>query len=137
MYDSHQTTICTPAARQRLTHAPGMQSIRFWDYIDGNLVRLTLSLNASVITHTRGGYTDEGWERVSVTYEWDVDAHMVILHTFRAGADCDGRYDHEAVYTCMVEDLRRDYDEYADVMMPAWTRVDTSQRDYSAEAMGY
>ncbi len=69
-----------------------------------------------------GGPTEEGWHRFGrvVEMSWGV----VTLEEFTDGTDCDGRLstEHEFIWNPTEE---------------KWVLKDRSQRDYSAEAMGY
>ena len=89
---------------------------------------ITLKLGQS-LSHYTGGPTDEGWSSHEVT--WTYNAPREIAREYYSdGVDCDGRLSScgENVW---------DGQELNEWGYPAWQDVSHSQRDYSAEAMGY
>jgi hypothetical protein len=82
----------------------------------------------------RAGATDEGY---SVSYTtWCYDGSFVERHEYIDARDCDGRITREYHGIC-----RRDYldmgSHFEGIDYPNWQDRGRSQRDYSAEAMGY
>lgn len=128
---------------------------RFWEHVNGGWVKLSLR-EGDTIEHREGGATDEGYSVTYLTYEYDGQTVTRTAHT--DSRDCDGRMSQTTVVECAVDRLatrapyvpspeeftptaQRPYDETyqpcAGAMFPTWERVNASQRDYSAEAMGY
>lgn len=115
-----------------------MQNARFWTFINGDWVKLTLAPGYE-ITHTEGGPTDEGFHR-----EWNTWAHTGegVERTWETSSrDCDGRLDRSGECCATLEQLRaRNIGEYGPnpgALVPEWTECDSRQRDYNAEAAGY
>jgi hypothetical protein len=52
------------------------------------------------------------------------------------GCDCDGRLDRYSEYECHVRELDARHLEN-ELYLPNWKLLEASQRDYTAEAMGY
>lgn len=108
---------------------------RFWVYITCP-VRITLR-KGQTLTHSHGGRTDEGysWE----TNSWHFDGATVYAATATDARDCDGRITHDATATCPVDELDHGFVEQdlPFIAYPNWTPHKASQRDFSAEAMGY
>lgn len=121
----------------------GTPNARFWDYVGGGWVKITLRPGEELIRDTGGpcdegySYKREGWthERDHVAYRWASDSR-----------DCDGRYQDDGKLCCPLADLRaRDAldPELPDATtgpwrwLPVWGRARRSQRDFTAEAAGY
>lgn len=128
---------------------------RFWDIINGGLVKITLKPGQS-ITHFRGGPTEEGWFLEETTWYYDPYLDAVRCHTINDGVDCDGRLSHADEAISTLEDLRmvtakKVYwtldggasfypkldDRYKAIKKPRWETLESYQRDYAAEAAGY
>lgn len=119
---------------------------RFWFTVNGNAVKLTLRPGES-LHYWRGGATDEGWQRVSYSFEFDGDTVTVLCES--DGSDCDGRLSSTNELFCPVGLLRmhRAIMHYwidgqpvsipDDYYSPDWQHGRSSQRDYFAEAMNY
>ena len=90
-----------------------------------------------------GGPWDEGYSYSRDTYH--VDFGILYLETASTARDCDGRFDSFTELRVPIIDGRPAFklasadDEYAppDRRRIQWERFNSSQRDYSAEAMGY
>lgn len=133
---------------------------RFWVWHKGGFVRLKID-EGKALTFVEGGPTDEGyhWE-----YSWYMNmGDCVRYERDTESRDCDGRLDTHQAFYCRVDNLdgllsaRYDktpeldiegdhaYDEVVSPWrgtakpkrVPLWTRIESRQRDYSAEAMGY
>ncbi len=112
------------------------RNARFWVYINGGPVRLTLKPGQS-LEWDRWSRTDEGW---SYEYEcWLFSGDKVYRVSDDDGEDCDGRLSHSYKTVVDLKDLASGSPDgtVAGVFYPLWSRVKASQRDYSAEAMGY
>lgn len=112
------------------------KTARFWDLVNGSPVRITLRPDQSLSWSQRSA-TDEGWSAEFCT--WTFENGRVIAECGTDGVDCDGRMSHFTTVECRVFRLNKGLRDTvcADVTYPAWQSVDESQRDYSAEAMGY
>lgn len=129
------------------------RNARFWESHNGSWVKLTLRPGDTFYTR-EGGATEEGY---SVTHsEYAFDGKTVTRESHTDSRDCDGRMSHTTLTRCRVRKLasrapyvdrdfvataRDTFDEtYCPVpgaMLPMWERIDTRQRDYSAESAGY
>jgi hypothetical protein len=78
------------------------------------------------VSFSSGGPTDEGWDRLTISYKYE---HPKLIQEYYSDSkDCDGRYEREGVLEAAVP---------TDGGLPEWGEVESSQRDHSAEAMGY
>jgi hypothetical protein len=111
------------------------ETVRFWDYVISEPILIKIK-RGQTLRHSRGGPTDEGWHRSS--HVWHFDGEKVTCESVSDGADCDGRLTRYSMSECPISKLRAGYvDTVECIAFPAWEPVDESQRDYSAEAMGY
>ena len=76
-----------------------------------------------------GGPTDEGYSYQSLTVEVDFERNCLILETSNQARDCDGKYDDYCSFESSIDDIEN--------LQAKFQLVDSHQRDYSAEAMGY
>ena len=130
---------------------------RFWithPNYDQGPCKVTLKPNKS-FTVSCGGETEEGWSRTTENYHYDSRRRMIVAEFINDGVDCDGRLTRYATCECRLADLHirpmfvgwkpnpKDPDGIqieiydATILLPDWERVDSHQRDYAAEAMGY
>lgn len=126
----------------RVSFLPG-RNMRFWEYINGDWVKITLH-PGELLWRAVGGPTDEGWFSKENRLFWDGET---LTHEWASsGQDCDGRMDRsgEEYATDLREHKVVSYDPSKGVddvkfigPVPDWTERKTSQRDHSAEAMGY
>ena len=111
------------------------KQVKFWVYITCP-VRITLR-EGQTLTHGHGVPTDEGhsWTRET----WHFDGETVHATTETDACDCDGRTSHYATACFAVADAANGFVEQEEpfIAYPAWQVGQSSQRDYSAEAMGY
>lgn len=131
------------------------RNARFWVYVNGGPVKLTLTPGQS-LDWSSGHTTDEGWHHECETWGYDSEEGCVNSEVWSEDLDCDGRLDRHGEYSCAIGELlyaelymhsyeeqsrqppyARDEDTYRGVLWPNWQRTGASQRDYSAEAMGY
>lgn len=124
-----------------------MRNARFWVYINGGPVKLTLKPGQR-LEWSEAHTTDEGWS--SESHTWEYEDNFVIEHIEHDGCDCDGRLTRVSSWLCNVELLTSgqqpfwtdelsasERELWDEVVYPLWERVSSSQRDYAAEAMGY
>lgn len=110
---------------------------RFWDFVNGDAVKLTLKPGQR-LDHYQGGRTDEGWQSTATT--WSLDAAGVFLtrEIMSDGADCDGRMTSgcECIAAADPADFVPMY-YTPELRRPNWQDVDRYHRDHAAEAAGY
>lgn len=135
------------------------RNARFWYWHNGDWVKLTLR-PGELISFDRWHRHEEGssWSETTFTYE----NGLLRSSLEEDGTDCDGRLQSSRTCECHLDQLT-DCEVYrpegtreelvfaqtgyrlgkcwvsdADVSgSPAWTKVSASQRDHSAERMGY
>lgn len=108
---------------------------KFWEFtLAGGLVKLKMKPGGS-LCHRTFCWTDEGWNRTETT--WYYDGKYVIRDTCFSGLDCDGRLDRYTMTRCEARDLHAGDELEEGICLPHWEKIESSQRDYSAEAMGY
>lgn len=113
------------------------RNARFWDYVNGSNVRLTLRPGQSVRWSSGIVRHDEGWS--SESREWAHTGNTVVSETSSSGRDCDGRLVQFGAAECSLDRLSAvPADEYGP-SRPDWKRIKEAcgQRDYTAEAAGY
>lgn len=118
-----------------------IKTARFWIWWNESHVRLSLRDGQS-LTAYRANQTEEGWESVSATYTREGDT--ILREVTRDGRDCDGRMTVHDESAAALADLGAGWltretlnGEDAWITYPKWSTVDSSQRDYAAESMGY
>lgn len=102
---------------------------RFKIYVHGSPVMITLKPHKP-IAHSEGGPTDEGYEWERTIYEFD--GYYVTATYAHESSCCDGRFSSNREMRCPVGLLRA-----SKRRSPMWEKVNSSQRDYFAEAAGY
>ena len=109
---------------------------RFWVRYKDSWVKLTLRSFAKIELPAQGGRHEEGFNAEIESFGHD--GFGVVSEWFSWGRDCDGRYEDGGTAYCPLDQLQaRDTDDDVRVMLPEWTVLDRSQRDYTAEAAGY
>lgn len=124
-----------------------MKNVRFWEYINGSMVKVTLKPHQSLYHHN-SSWTEEGWQ--SDEHTWRHEGERIILEYAHEAQDCDGRYSRSAEYVFggvesreyergQTARQRRFGIELSDNYFPVaiWQNAGSRQRDYTAEAMGY
>ena len=123
-------------------------NIRFWAFNQNcNWVKITLRPGES-LTHRKVWFNGEGWSLFEETWKSCIEDRQVTCTRFSDGTDCDGRLTTTDRFVCPWEELkdeRRTMDvdvglrsrHEAEIQRPNWRRLDSWQRDYYAEAMGY
>lgn len=122
---------------------------RFWEWIHDGVVKITLKPGQQ-LRWGHGGPDDEGWS--SECFQWELLDDVVLMEYDTDGRDCDGRMSTHQEFWCQRENLMdrvaRHYGldndgraivthENRVVMLPTWQKGGCSQRDYTAESMGY
>lgn len=129
---------------------------RFWVYVNGGPVKLTLKPGQS-LTHETGGPCDEGWshEITEWTHETidyaDSETPVVTRNWSTESQDCDGRHGSSGTDSCWLGELRRGSEPYYTaleswedpttwdgVIWPDWTEVrHNGVYDQFAQMAGY
>jgi hypothetical protein len=106
---------------------------RFWAYVNDGQVKITLRPMQTASWSKRWAH-EEGWSAEGET--WTHWRDHIERTVWTDGRDCDGRMSTETVLRCdlahLMDDERPDREPY-----PDWQRIESSQRDYQAEAAGY
>lgn len=107
----------------------------FLVYLDDKFRVVRLSKKNDTWRYHKSWTHEEGWSSHSEEYSLEkrADGLWVVGKEFHDGRDCDGRLSQYSEYECHVNDLRKGYKG----IFPKWQQIAGSQRDYSAEAMGY
>lgn len=98
--------------------------IEFTYNIDGEERNIALAMGDTLEIET-GGPTDEGYFYESIVFMRDEDGITAEVTT--RAQDCDGRLDQYSDYDITIDEDGR----------ALFNCTSSSQRDYSAEAMGY
>lgn len=108
-------------------------SLVTFNYWLDSWIKVTLSEGETKEYHT-GGETEEGY---SVTdYIFELEGGSVKLLVSNRSQDCDGRMDSYQELICPIDKLAA-WEAHDGTMTPDWEKVDSHQRDYTAEAAGY
>jgi hypothetical protein len=105
---------------------------RFWVFCAEGFAKLSLRDGESLRRYV-GGSDEEGCSFTETI--WEREGINVFRKIYSWGRDCDGPHSSEYTHVCTVYNLAAvtDYD----VPVPAWEEVESSLRDYFAEAAGY
>lgn len=109
------------------------KQVKFWVYITGPVL-LTLQ-KGQTLSHSHGGPTDEGYSWTANT--WTFDGQVVTSEWAVDARDCDGRITREGTGWFACHEARAGFCAEDGTRYPNWHQGRSSQRDYSAEAMGY
>lgn len=127
---------------------------RFWEFINSSWVKITLKPNQTM-QHYVAHPTEEGWYSRHIT--WEHTGESVACQLTVMSRDCDGRLDRYNDFECQLPELQarefwvQDQQDVArvpfweieselfesELLLPCWIESHCSQRDYTAEAMGY
>jgi len=110
------------------------KNARFIDWINDGPVKLTLR-PGQTLRHRTFRRHDEGFNATEIG--WTHEGDRVAYEMHNTGTDCDGRMDYYAAGECRLERLKSGFEEDFGMRYPDWVKTDSSQRDYTAEAMGY
>ncbi len=102
---------------------------RFWAYINGSWVKLTLAPHES-LTWGESHRTEEGWESNEKRWHWN--GHTLELEWCNDGSDCDGRLTRSGIELATSCTKNED-----GLNVPDYETHRNTQRDYNAEAAGY
>ena len=80
---------------------------------------------------SKGEATEEGYSASSKFFHHQGD--RIVCEMTTDGRDCDGRHEWRADYFIEIHDLP----DPADAQQPEWVQESSSQRDHTAESMGY
>jgi hypothetical protein len=114
-----------------------MRNVRFWDFINGGPVKLTLRPD-QILRHYQSEPTDEGWRSEENSWEYIAAEGRVLSDYCSDGVDCDGRLSYGGQRYFYVFDASAG-GELDGIRYPAWERVERNEwrRDWQAEAAGY
>ena len=119
---------------------PFKKPLNFLVWFDGKIHKVSLAPHGSA-RFTEFHYHDEGWSSsYELLYRHGLDVN---LRSGTDGTDCDGRLSTSNEAWCQRNVLakHRPYTHRGEKRdrrrLPIWEFTDRSQRDYSAEAMGY
>lgn len=114
-----------------------LRTLRFWVYINGGYVRLTLPPGGKVVGHVKCDDADgEGFSRTVETWQRHPALHGYVLHEIsERGRDCDGGYSRHSKAICAYASLAAHH--YAGMALPYWVWSEIGQHDHRAEAAGY
>ena len=109
---------------------------RFWVYVNGGDVKLTLRPGRS-LSWGRSWRHDEGWS--SEDYAWWCKKGTEAVGRLYStdGTDCDGRMSTCTETRCRYDKLQSYQVDDNPIRYPEWERLSQGQRDYQAEAAGY
>lgn len=120
------------------------RNARFWVWGPDGWVKLTLKPGQS-LTHKSGGPHEEGWSYTDIT--WQHQGTYLATDQVTNSRDCDGRLDRywEATATKLEpyydhhDPKTNEYQQSGTLVgdRPVWEEESASQRDHTAEAMGY
>lgn len=102
-------------------------AVRFWLAYGEGFVRIRLAAGQA-LEIVQGGRDSEGGWLQEETIEFPGD--MLLSSMSSDATDCDGRFQTDDSYVCCLSDI-------GGLDGPKWLRASSSQRDFSAEAMGY
>lgn len=108
-------------------------SVKFWTRYKDSWVRLRLKDNQEVF-FTEGGPNEEGYSYSSTVLRRE--GNVVYREIANISCDCDGRFDCFCKQECSINQLSA-FEVDDGIMVPDWREIDYSQRDYTAESMGY
>jgi hypothetical protein len=123
-------------------------NVRFWEF-NNNCCWVKITLRpGQKITHRKSWFNGEGWSVREETWENCIHERQVACTLFSDGRDCDGRLTAVDQFVCSWEELKADRSTMdmdqglrtshrEEIRRPNWKRLDSWQRDYYAEAMGY
>ena len=107
--------------------------IKFWIWVEDQWQEISLDETDDEWSHSESYPTEEGWHSSSIqlTYKKGV----VIKEYNSRDSDCDGPLERSSTWEWDGETTHVSYDR--EHRVPDWKEVDSSQRDYFAEKMGY
>jgi hypothetical protein len=110
------------------------RNAKFWAWVNDGQVRITLRPGQS-LHWGKSWRHEEGWSSEGET--WTHVGTAVERDAWTDGRDCDGRMSTYTRLSCAMDRLTaRTVDEDREPY-PDWERIESSQRDYQAEAAGY
>lgn len=108
---------------------------RFWAFVNDDFVKLSLRPHQK-LHHSRFSDNEEGFslEEVSWTHNGDV----VYAFWYNRARDCDGLFENWYESECDIDQLQVRATSLTDEFrFPQWRKINSDQRDHSAEAAGY
>jgi len=112
------------------------KNARFWNWVNGAYVKLTLEPGQVLNWHNCEGH-EEGWSSYEESWELSSDGEVIVREYMSDGTDCDGRLSSGGTMIASADGSTfRDYAGEG-YFCPDWVDDDRWQRDQSAEAAGY
>jgi len=105
--------------------------VRFWVWIHGSWVRLTLE-PGQCLEHHYQQTTDEGW--VALSHSWIYDGELLRVVVCCDGRDCDGRL---TTYRSLYADPESIGQRPSWHPAPRWIEESMTVEDETAQAMNY
>ena len=115
-----------------------MRNARFWQWVNGGWVKLTLKPGQTLAHHTCNKH-DEGWTSTGNTWAYDAETQTIESTLTQDGLDCDGRSSYHCSCWTTLDKLREnEFDEDgAIIATPRWERGERVCYDQYAEQAGY
>jgi len=119
-----------------------MKNARFWSYINGAFVKITLKPDQKMTWHMWEP-TDEGFTAEIVTWENDTYLNAVVRDVQTNGSDCDGQHGYYQTDVCSINKLSSrsvsfdDDETFRPKFVPEWQKQSSEVYDQFAQAAGY
>ena len=110
------------------------ERIRFWYYWNRGYVRITIN-KGQTIKFSQYHLTDEGYHCEGALFRFD--GRTLEQEVGGSSRDCDGPYSSGYTLICDVDEIAAISAGEPNIRRPDWKEVNSFQRDYYAEAMGY
>jgi len=112
------------------------RNARLWIYYSPGDTWVKLTLKPGQTLAYGDSYShDEGWTSTGSRYTHE--GEHLMLEWFSDGTDCDGRLSQSGTLYCAIGKLQTKPSIDGQHMMPEWQELNSRQRDYAAETMGY
>jgi hypothetical protein len=111
-----------------------MHTARFWFYINGGFVKLSI-YHVQRLRHMTGGHDEEGYSFTE--REFTYHNGVVTIHQYTSARDCDGPLETWVTRTSDINNIQLVKDGECQRKTLGFTLQKSHQRDHYAEAMGY
>jgi hypothetical protein len=114
-----------------------MKNIRFWTWLNGGLVKLTLKPDERIVHYHRAP-TEEGFHGEGHEFFYDAGGERLLNMMLTEGRDCDGYTSYSSIWECSFDQLKaRPCECDGSVFIPNWKRIKASVYDQFAAMSGY